>query len=99
MGVDTGCSRCGICNAKLWCSLLPSDVAGRVPSAVLEAESEFYQCGGCRQIFWAGEKYMNTMDSLKAHAFKTADGTGNVSSIMSSEELLGAQDIAEGGQQ
>jgi len=37
-----------------------------VPPAVLEREAAFYRCGNCGQIFWAGAKYENTMDSLRA---------------------------------
>jgi len=64
--VARGYSRCGICNADDWCTLEPSEVSGQVPQSVCEVETEFYQCGKCRQIFWNGEKYANTMDSLKA---------------------------------
>merc|ERR1719468_268510 len=57
---------CGICNADDWCTLEPSEVSGQVPQSVCEVETEFYQCGKCRQIFWNGEKYANTMDSLNS---------------------------------
>ncbi|CAK0793315.1 unnamed protein product, partial [Prorocentrum cordatum] len=66
--LSSGGSRCGICNSNNWSTLRPGDVEGHVPPAVLEAESDFYQCGQCGQIFWEGAKYNNTMDSLKAAA-------------------------------
>jgi uncharacterized protein with PIN domain len=55
--VESGESRCGICNAVAWITLQPKDLHGRVPKDVLKAEREFYQCGSCRQIFWPGTKY------------------------------------------
>ena len=38
---------------------------GLVPESVRLAAAEFYQCGRCRQLFWPGEKYDDTMATLK----------------------------------
>merc|ERR1712194_369776 len=64
--VQVGGSRCGICNARQWRTLTPEEVAGKVPEPVRLSNPDFSQCGCCKQIFWNGEKYVNTMDSLKA---------------------------------
>jgi len=61
--VESGDSRCGICNARKWHTLEPSDAVGLVPPEVVASESEFYQCGSCGQMFWAGEKYTTKMDT------------------------------------
>ena len=66
--VESGESRCGICNARSWRTLRRDDVRGCVPPEVLEAEAVFYQCGSCGQMFWPGEKYTSTMGALKEAA-------------------------------
>lgn len=37
-----------------------------MPPEVGAKEDEFYMCGSCGQIFWPGEKYVETMDSLRS---------------------------------
>lgn len=69
--LQNGPSRCGICNGRLWSVLSKSDVAGQVPPAALENESEFYRCGCCKQIFWPGRKYIDKMESLRAHVARS----------------------------
>ena len=70
---DEWSSRCGICNADDWQTLDAQAVRtldaqavrGQVPDGVLAAESVFYKCGSCNQIFWPGAKYDDTMTTLK----------------------------------
>ena len=64
--VENGESRCGICNARAWRTLRPEEVRGRVPPEVGAKEGEFFECGSCGQIFWPGEKYVETMDALRS---------------------------------
>mmetsp|Transcript_7732 Transcript_7732/g.16977 ORF Transcript_7732/g.16977 Transcript_7732/m.16977 type:complete len:975 (+) Transcript_7732:211-3135(+) len=68
--VQSGESRCGICNARKWATLTPQQVVGRVSAAVVACTDEFYECGSCKQLFWPGEKYEYTMAGLR----KAVDG-------------------------
>ena len=71
-----GESRCGVCNSREWRTLYPADVAGRVPAAVAASEEVFYECGYCEQLFWPGDKYNKTMDSLATVAGSGTEAGG-----------------------
>jgi uncharacterized protein with PIN domain len=92
--VESGQSRCGICNAVAWITLQPHELHGRVPRDVLRAGSEFYQCGSCRQIFWPGEKYNSTIQDLKD--LVAGRGDGKVASDAAGRQATGER-VVRGG--
>lgn len=64
--VDSGGSRCGICNADTW-RVVDADEAEAlgVPPGVLRETPEYYLCETCKQLFWAGPKYEGAMQELR----------------------------------
>jgi len=46
-------SRCLECNGMLT-TRGPADVEGRVPAYVLATQARFWECDGCRRVFWSG---------------------------------------------
>ncbi|KAJ1445319.1 hypothetical protein M885DRAFT_550313 [Pelagophyceae sp. CCMP2097] len=70
-------SRCGICNGDSWQTLDGEDpsVAGEAPIGL--KVDVFFRCGVCRQLFWPGAKYDDTMATLKGHALNNTMATLN----------------------
>ena len=57
-------TRCLECNSVL-SQLDKSQVKG-VPEGVLERESEFWQCPGCKKIYWPATHWKNMMKKAKS---------------------------------
>ena len=58
-------TRCTVCNSEIT-PLLKSEVAGRVPPYVLEAQQEFGYCEQCDKIYWRGTHVHNVLKALEA---------------------------------
>jgi len=64
-------SRCLECNGTL-ASRRPAEVEGRVPPYTLETQREFWECAGCRRVFWAGTHARGILSRL--HPYLAASG-------------------------
>jgi len=53
LGPRAPLSRCLECNGTL-AARPPAQVQGRVPPYVLATQPEFWECDGCRRVFWSG---------------------------------------------
>ncbi|WP_019178343.1 Mut7-C RNAse domain-containing protein [Methanomassiliicoccus luminyensis] len=60
---DEPMTRCALCNGEL--VLVPrSEVAGKVPPRVLEANEEFLVCRSCGQVYWKGSHWDRIVKQL-----------------------------------
>jgi uncharacterized protein with PIN domain len=58
--------RCLECNGRLARSSA-DDVRGRVPSYTLATQPEFWVCGGCGRVFWAGTHASGILSRLRPY--------------------------------
>jgi uncharacterized protein with PIN domain len=57
-------SRCSHCNAPL-VPLARGQVQGRVPDHVFHYQRKFYECPGCRRIYWPGSHLPRITQTLR----------------------------------
>ena len=59
-------SRCSRCNQRL--SPIPREQAqGRVPEHVFHYHDQFFECRGCRRLFWPGSHLPSILKTLEAN--------------------------------
>eukprot|EP00742_Colponemidia_sp_Colp-10_P007624 GILJ01008216.1.p1 GENE.GILJ01008216.1~~GILJ01008216.1.p1 ORF type:complete len:811 (+),score=138.75 GILJ01008216.1:45-2477(+) len=54
---DLICSRCSACNGNEWVLRRPEDLHGEVSEVTRTSYDEFWQCGQCKKLYWAGKMY------------------------------------------
>jgi len=59
-------SRCLECNGEL-CRRHPGEVRERVPPYTFATQREFWECGGCRRVYWAGTHAEAMLARLQAY--------------------------------
>ena len=63
LNLDSGFSRCVLCNELLY-PIAKDRVAGRLPPYVLQTQSQFMECPQCHRLYWRGTHWSNMMDEL-----------------------------------
>jgi hypothetical protein len=62
--IDVTVSRCPKCNTKIR-SVSKNTVVGRVPEGTLSRYENFWECPGCRQIYWQGAHWKRIEKTLQ----------------------------------
>lgn len=57
-GIDSGDSRCPVCNGELE-NVSSGDVSDVVPEPVVEENEEFWKCLNCEKVYWRGGHWEN----------------------------------------
>jgi hypothetical protein len=66
-------SRCLECNGVL-ASRRPAQVRDRVPPYTLATQTEFWECAGCRRVFWAGTHARGILGRLHPYLSPSREG-------------------------
>jgi len=56
-------NRCGLCNGVLM-SLPPEEARPQVPEGVARGIEQFWQCEGCKKIYWEGSHWRQISERL-----------------------------------
>lgn len=70
--IDIEKSRCPKCNSQL-IKVIKEDVANKVESKTYAHYNDFWQCSGCKQIYWEGahwDKIRETFQEARKHLLK-----------------------------
>ncbi len=58
-------SICMVCNGKIW-QVDKNDIIDSIPVKVKRYFEEFYQCSGCKKIYWKGSHYIKMQKEIES---------------------------------